>query len=76
MQFQGVGWGVGCFFRVLDGVLDAFLGCWMLYQGVGCGVGCFLKVFDAVLGCWIGCWMLFEGVGCFFRVLDGVLKAF
>ena len=55
--------GVGCCIRVLDGVLDAFLGCWMQFQGVGWGVGCFFRVLegvlDAFLGCWMGCWMLF-----------------
>merc|ERR1712055_817203 len=32
--FYGVGWGVGCFFRVLD----IFSGCEVWVWGVGCGV--------------------------------------
>ena len=58
---------------MLDGVLDAFLRCWMHLQGcvlantvldesfrVLDGVlGAVFKVLDAFSGCWMGCWMLF-----------------
>ncbi len=56
MHFQGVGWGVGCFFKVL-------YGCWMHFQGVA-----FLRC--GYPGCWMGCWILFKGVGYFLKVLD------
>ena len=62
MHFQGVGWGVGCFFKVLD----AFTGLCFGQHRVGCifrvldGMfGAFFRVLDALLGCWLGCWMLF-----------------
>ena len=50
---------------MLDGVLDAFLRCWMHLQG------CVLAntVLDIFSGCWMGCWMHFHGVGCIERVV-------
>ncbi len=68
--------GVGCIFRVLDGVLDAFTGLCFGQHRVGCTFrvldgmfGAFFRVLDAFLGCWMGCWMLFKGVGCIYRVV-------
>ena len=54
VTFSGCWMDVGCITRVLDGVLDAFLGCWMHFQGVGWGVGCFFKVLDAFTGLCFG----------------------
>ena len=45
MLYQGVGWGVGCFLKVLDGFSGCWMGCWMLFKGVGCCI----RVLDGVL---------------------------
>ena len=55
MLYQGVGWGVGCFLKVLDAVSGCWMGCSMLYW-----------VLDAFSGCWIECWMLFKVLDAFF----------
>ncbi len=43
MDFQGVGWGVGCRSGGVGWGVGCFTGCWMHFQGVGLSVGCFLR---------------------------------